>query len=269
MRFASGSATRRRALAALPALLLSGPPVHRAVASERMAAQSVGIDQPSIGNIVWGAGERCDPTDQSCRQGGETSDSALAVAAPPRKLKTISDRVALYISISGQAAGTIVLGLSRDAAPESVDAFVRLARGAYTTQPGEAPASLERSTCVRLTRDEVVVLGALSDAGGTTKIVPGRTRPVYTPVQPAATTDANDLSHDAAGLLTVRRGGRSFEFGLTAGASPSLDGEGLVIGEVLEPEGMALISRLNALPTDNYKRAPMAKVRIERAQACT
>ena len=42
-----------------------------------------------------------------------------------------------------------------------------------------------------------------------------------------------------------------------------------MIGEVLEPEGMALISRLNALPTDNYKRAPMAKVRVERAQALT
>ena len=145
--------------------------------------------------------------------------------------------------------------------------LARVARALHLRGTRQAPASLERSTAVRVVRDEVVVLGALTQAGGTTKIVRGQTRPVYTPVQPAPNADANDLPHDAAGLLSVRRGGGSFEFGLTAGASPALDGDGLVTGEVLDAEGMGVLSRLNALPTDNYKRAPMAKVRVERAEA--
>ena len=35
--------------------------------------------------------------------------------------------------------------------------------------------------------------------------------------------DANTLSHDRAGLLSMRRGGGSFEFGLTPAPNPVLD----------------------------------------------
>ena len=35
----------------------------------------------------------------------------------------------------------------------------------------------------------------------------GRTKPQRFPVVPPTNDDANDLSHDAAGLLSVRRGG--------------------------------------------------------------
>ena len=47
-------------------------------------------------------------------------------------------------------------------------------------------------------------------------------------------TESSALSHDAAGLLSVRRGGGTFDFGLTTGATPEDDAEFAVIGRVLE-----------------------------------
>ena len=65
--------------------------------------------------------------------------------------------------------------------------------------------------------------------------------------------DANTLSHDRAGLLSMRRGGGSFEFGLTPAPNPALDATRLVIGEVSEDEGegeggLRLVAALNAVP---------------------
>ena len=70
--------------------------------------------------------------------------------------------------------------------------------------------------------------------------------------------DANTLSHDRAGLLSMRRGGGSFEFGLTPAPNPALDATRLVIGEVSDDEGeregegreggLRLVAALNAVP---------------------
>ena len=57
------------------------------------------------------------------------------------------------------------MGLSREAAPESVQWFVSLAKGQLTTGLGEDPAKLERSNLVRIERDRAVVLGALTQRG--------------------------------------------------------------------------------------------------------
>ena len=98
--------------------------------------------------------------------------------------------------------------------PTLADAFVRLGRGMLTTGENEEPASLERSTAVRILRNEAVVLGALRKPGGSTLLVAGQTRPQRVPVAPPKYDDDNNLSHDAAGWLSVRRGGGSFEVGL-------------------------------------------------------
>mmetsp|Transcript_63468 Transcript_63468/g.153232 ORF Transcript_63468/g.153232 Transcript_63468/m.153232 type:complete len:108 (-) Transcript_63468:195-518(-) len=93
----------------------------------------------------------------------------------------------------------------------------------------------------------------------------GKTRPQRYSVVPPSNDDANDLSHDAAGLLSVRRGGGSFEFMLTPAANAKLDKEWLVIGQVTEPEGMQVLARLNSLPTNNYDQTPIVLVKVERA----
>ena len=69
----------------------------------------------------------------------------------------------------------------------------------------------------------------------------------------------------SSGLLSVRRGGGSFEFLLTPAANAKLDKEWLVIGQIMEPEGMQLLARLNSLPTNNYDQTPIVLVKVERA----
>lgn len=94
----------------------------------------------------------------------------------------------------------------------------------------------------------------------------GQTRPVLVPVAPPTNADANEVRHDAAGLISVRRGGGSFAFTLTPRPNPDLDRDYIVIGQVISAQGMKLLERLNGLATNNYNRNALAKVVIERAR---
>jgi len=58
---------------------------------------------------------------------------------------------------------------------------------------------------------------------------------VVFPVAPPLNDDSNGVRHDAAGLLSVRRGGGSFAFTLTPRPNPDLDRDGIVIGQVALP----------------------------------
>ena len=78
---------------------------------------------------------------------------------------------------------------------------------------------------------------------------------------PPTADGPNGVAHDAAGLLSVRRGGGSFEFTLTPRPNARLDAENLVIGQVLG--GMEVLERINTLPTNNYDRAPLATVKLD------
>lgn len=57
----------------------------------------------------------------------------------------------------------------------------------------------------------------------------------------------------------------SFEFLLTPAANAKLDKEWLVIGQIMEPEGMQVLARLNSLPTNNYDQTPIVLVKVQRA----
>lgn len=82
------------------------------------------------------------------------------------------------------------------------------------------------------------------------------------PVKPPTNDDRNSISHDQPGLLSVRRGGGSFQFTLTPSANPELDRDNLVIGKILDEGSMELLARLNSLPVNNYDGAPLAKVQV-------
>ena len=58
-------------------------------------------------------------------------------------------------------------------------------------------------------------------------------------------TESAGLSHDAAGLLSVRRGGGTFDFGITSAATPEDDADFAVIGRVVE--GMDSVAALDAV----------------------
>ena len=59
-------------------------------------------------------------------------------------------------------------------------------------------------------------------------------------------TEGAGISHDAAGLLSVKRGGGVFDFGITTAARSEYDEDYVVIGRVLE--GMDSVAALDALP---------------------
>lgn len=60
-------------------------------------------------------------------------------------------------------------------------------------------------------------------------------------------SESGSLSHDAAGLLSVKRGGGSFDFGITTGVgSADDDAQFAVIGRVID--GLDSLAALDALP---------------------
>lgn len=249
-----------------PALFFSRP----ARAGERVTAQTVGIDQSSplfdprnIGaskGVIWGGRERCDPTDVTCQQGGVAADGDVQPVPSTPSGFEITDRVRLSIGIAGEIAGDIELGLWRSAAPGSVDTFVKLARGVLISSPGDEPASYERSVALRVQRDKQVILGGLKQQGGQRLLLAGQTRPQRVPVAAPTNDDANALAHNAAGLVSVRRGGGSFEFALTTRAYRGRDREGLVIGQVTR--GMELLERLNTLASATTTRTVLPHRRL-------
>ena len=79
--------------------------------------------------------------------------------------------------------------------------------------------------------------------------------------------ESSTLSHDTAGLLSVRRGGGTFDFLITTGPTPEYDAEYAVIGRVTD--GMDSLAELDAIPVvkaaDAFK---IADANQSREKAC-
>ena len=138
--------------------------------------------------------------------------------------------------IGNESPRLVRLGLYGDAAPASVATF----RGLCTASlPGAPGLTYRGSTVSRVERDRYVLLGKLSGGEGRTfdREIDSTGFVRTTFVERADSyrnSDDNRLSHgDRAGLLSVKRGGGSFEFMLTLRPDAALDRERLVIGEVL------------------------------------
>lgn len=58
--------------------------------------------------------------------------------------------------------------------------------------------------------------------------------------------DSNPLRHDAAGIVSVKKGGGEFEFTIAPAPNPELDEENVVIGRVLQ--GIEVVEALNRAP---------------------
>ena len=161
----------------------------------------------------------------------------------------ITSRAVLSIVIGDAAPKTLTVGLYGSAAHESVRLFEGLCSGTLGKDLTYAGSSVSR-----IERGKLILGGSL--AGGSTKMVEreiDRTGMVRSKTVNRAdafvNADQNDLSHDRAGLVSMRRGGGAFEFGVTPAANPELDADRIVIGEVLGAESFELIRLLDALPT--------------------
>lgn len=118
----------------------------------------------------------------------------------------------------------------------------------YRCMDGEAEGvTLRYGTVWRIRKDEGIDVGAV-----TGKFV-AREYPTYT-------EEENDeenssyiaYSHDAAGLVSVRRGNESgFGFTISPVANPAMDEDYIVVGRVLDDDSMAVVAKLNEIPVVN------------------
>ena len=176
-----------------------------------------------------------------------------------------------------------MIGLYGKAAPQAVAAFEKLCAGTLDA-PCPSAVDLSNEAMERAKQSKKATYkacqGALSlpvsyaysqvwsiqqgkriDAGAVQGKFALRVAPT-TPLDEAA-----GLSHDAAGLLSVKRGGGVFDFGITTAATPEYDATHAVIGRVLE--GMDSIKALDQVTT--VKAADVFQIeatQASRAKAC-
>ena len=139
------------------------------------------------------------------------------------------------------------IGLYGEAAPESTALFMGLCGS------GTLPAELRyrSSSCTRIEQGKAIVCGRLS-AGSAARIDreidgTGYVRSSLVSLADQYTTsDANALTHDRAGLVSMKKGGGQFEFVLTPKANPELDASNVVIGEILA--GTDVLEALDRVP---------------------
>jgi len=189
------------------------------------------------------------------------TDASATTATKP----VITQRVELNVVVQLSGAETtrkrILVGLYGKEAPRACDIFVALANSALEApcrtdehedeskqrvarncfDEEDTPVTYTGSSVWRILKDERVDFGQ----------VKGKFAERIAPTWPSS--DASTvLKHNRAGLLSVPRGGGTFDFGLTLAPQPALDAASshAVIGEVLE--GFDDLLFLNELPLVKY-----------------
>lgn len=192
----------------------------------------------------------------------------LAADPPATALAKVTDMVELDFTqqLEGSSGETrtisLEIGLFGRDAPTSVSVFKSLASGQLKVPCGPEPdlsgEVMERGkqskkaayrTCLGYETEPVsyaysqvwsIQKGRRIDAG----LVQGK----FALREPPA-TDASEsaaLSHDAPGLISVKRGGGNFDFGITTAPAPEDNAEFIVIGRVLK--GLDALAELDAAP---------------------
>jgi len=167
------------------------------------------------------------------------------------------------LELGGGMSDTLEIELYGESAPASVAAFLDLARGTLKAPCSEASEDLSPSRVKSNRRAlEYECLDNLGEGVGLLdsllwRIVPnfrvdmGRVPSRFANREaPAVEPETNNLRH-RRGAVSVRRGGKAFEFTLAPRDNPDLDDEPLVvIGQV---RNLAVLDALNDIPS---KRSP-------------
>lgn len=160
----------------------------------------------------------------------------------------VTSKARLRFSIGQAEPAEIIIGLYGKDAPDSVRLFEGLCGN------GKLPPELSyrSSQCTRIEKGKSILCGRLA-SGSAAKIereidATGYVRSTLVNLAEEYTTsDENTLSHDRQGLISMKKGGGSFEFVITPRANPSLDATNVVIGEVLD--GSDVVAALDAVPS--------------------
>jgi cyclophilin family peptidyl-prolyl cis-trans isomerase len=161
---------------------------------------------------------------------------------------TVTDRAYLDVSIGGRQSGRIVIGLFGREAPASVDAFKAVCCSALRNRSGRT-VGYPYSQAWRVVRDVRVDMGRVKQVDEINQSSGTPQRQIVL-INVPENREVNDLNHNVAGSVSVRRGGGQFEFVITPkdGPNPALDAENIVIGRVLE--GMDTVAAMNIVPTN-------------------
>ena len=177
--------------------------------------------------------------------------AALTNLSPVRRAfaiePDITRRVRFGVTVGDAAQQYLTVGLYGDAAPSSVNTFCGLCSDAL--EPG---LSYRGSIISRINAEGGYIIAGKLAGGEAGDVQRSIDRTGYVRSERVSKADrfvngdSNFLRHDRAGLVSMKRGGGEFEFAITTRAAPALDADRIVVGEVVEGQG--LLSDLAALP---------------------
>ena len=159
----------------------------------------------------------------------------------------ITSKVYLDVSIARGPAERITLGVFGDDAPAASKFFLSVCKGDY----GDG-VSYDGAQVSRIELDKRIDVGKLAKGGSQKQETwmdgMGKVRIRSVSLASKAThRDANDYLNDEPGVLSVKKGGGSFDFTISPKPNPSLDDENVVIGKVIS--GMDVVEKINKIPT--------------------
>ena len=190
-----------------------------------------------------------------------------AYAASTTATAVVTDKVALeFVSLSGmdgaQQSLPMTIGLFGNDAPQAVRTFKAACAGKLDAPcPSDVDTSQELMERSKQSK-KAAYKSCLGSAGepvsyaysqvwsiqGGKRINAGAVQGKFAlrEAPKTAVTESAGLSHDAPGLLSVKRGGGVFDFAITTAPTPEFDAEYAIIGRVLE--GMESVAAIDAMP---------------------
>ncbi|OSX69283.1 hypothetical protein BU14_1661s0001 [Porphyra umbilicalis] len=179
--------------------------------------------------------------------GGASAASALT----PASAAPVSESVYLDISIGGEPAGRLVVGLFGEELPKTVANYVALARG---SGDGVGPGMGFKGS-----KFHRVIKGFMAQGGDFTRGDGRGGKSIYGTFFP---DEAFLYSHDGRGTLSMANSGKDrngSQFFITFGKTAWLDGKHVVFGRITE--GLEILDKIEAVKTASADR-PVQEVLV-------